>query len=368
MNSVEILGVSGYEKTVHLRDNVEQALKELQIELQIKEITDVNDMIRSDISAIPALRVNSKVVVQKTVPDVEDLKILLKTLLQPSETPFRIDKILVPTDFSTTAKGAYQFAIELAKKKNAEIQLTHWFHQELDPTFPFLNGNSNAYLENKEELLANFHREAAELNENGKVDDLEIKTELLTGFATQEIVQLSKTPDVDIIVMGTTGESGLLNKLFGSVSSHVARNAHCPVLLIPKGVSYSGFNNVLYASNYHTYDEAMLQKVIDFACLFDANIHFVHVLENTSSDYRLIETRFEQIFREKAPSLGFNMVKIENNTVLHATNQYISENDIDLMVMATSHRNFIENILHRSMTKQMVFNTKIPLMVMHFDD
>ena len=263
MNSVEILSVSGYRKAILLRENVEQALRELNMNLKVKEVTDVNDMIKSEISGIPALRVNNKVVVQKVVPAVEDLKILLKTMLEPSYSPLQIKKILVPTDFSDTARGAYEFAMELAKKKGAELQLIHWFHQELDPAFPFISSNTDAYVESKKALLEGCKLYAEALPDS----DIQITTDLQPGFATQEIVKMSSTSDVDLIVMGTTGEGGFLNKLFGSVSSHVARNAHCPVLLIPKGATFEGFNNILYASNYHTYDEAMLQKVVEIAFL-----------------------------------------------------------------------------------------------------
>jgi len=49
----------------------------------VTEVTDVDVLMESEITVIPALRVNGKVVVQQALPGVEDLKILLKTLLQP---------------------------------------------------------------------------------------------------------------------------------------------------------------------------------------------------------------------------------------------------------------------------------------------
>lgn len=83
---VEILGISGYEKTDFLKANLLKALHELGLELPISEITDVDALTKCAISAIPALRVNGEVVLQKDVPEVEDLKILLNALLKSKNT------------------------------------------------------------------------------------------------------------------------------------------------------------------------------------------------------------------------------------------------------------------------------------------
>ena len=61
---------------------MEKALKELGLEFPIEEITDVDELTKSAISAIPALRVDGEVVIQSDVPEVEDLKILLKAFFE----------------------------------------------------------------------------------------------------------------------------------------------------------------------------------------------------------------------------------------------------------------------------------------------
>ena len=83
---VEILGITGYDKTDILKANLLKALQELGLELPVSEITDVDVLTKSSISAIPALRVNGEIVIQKDVPEVEDLKILLNALLKSENT------------------------------------------------------------------------------------------------------------------------------------------------------------------------------------------------------------------------------------------------------------------------------------------
>ncbi|GJM32870.1 MAG: hypothetical protein DHS20C18_18710 [Saprospiraceae bacterium] len=366
MNSVEILSIGGYEKASMLKANVEKALQSLEVELPVIEVTGLDALIEADISAIPALRVNGKIVTQKNVPSVEDLIVLFRTIFPHPD--FFNPKILVPTDFSQTAKGAYLFALEFANNKQVSVNLIHLFHPEVDPAYPYLSANSKSFLETKKKLLRHFKTRDLPPDLGGETAAKNVNTVLQIGIPAQEIVRLSANPDIQLIIMGTTGESGLLNKLFGSVSTTVAQQAHCPVLLIPDGVKFKGFRNVLFASNHAAADEVLLKKAIDFAGLSEANIHFVHVDKGGSPGGNKKEPEVEKKVKEKMPNLVFKMENITQNSFLPAINEYIKKNDIDLVIMATLRRGFIENILHKSMTKRMALNTDIPLMVMHFDD
>lgn len=375
MKSIEVLGISGYGKTERLKANVQKALQELAIDLPIGEVTEVDALMRSDILAIPALRINGKVVLQQTIPNVEDLKIILKNYVQSNNamsgdktSKSRIKNIVVPTDFSSTSKGAYYFALELAHHNNLGLKIIHFYLPEVDPAFPYYSAPSAGYLIEKSELLAKFKNHTQPPNKGGIATSVQVETELIEGLPSEGIEKLSLDPNVDLLVMGTTGEGGIMNKLFGSVSTHVAQKAHCPVLLIPNGAKFNGFQNVLYASNYQAADEIMLRQVIHFSNLLESTIHFVHVSEKYSPEDTIKEMNFEQLFQKESPPPKINVATIENKTVFDALNQYCSENDIDLLVMATSHRNFIENIFHKSMTKRMILTTRVPLLIMHFDD
>lgn len=365
MNSIQILGIRGYEKTNHLKSNVEKALLELELQIHLEEISDVDELMKSNVHRIPALRVNEQIVFEHFVPNVEELKIVLKTLLMPLKTPFKMKKILVPVDFSKTAKGAYLFALEISKKLNAEIKLVHCFHPEVDPAFPYLGAVTETYFEQKKERLQKFKNQQPPPNEGGVATAVKVESEVIMGLAADEIMRMSEQPDIDMVVMGTTGEGGFLNKLFGSISSHLALKAKCPVLLIPDGVNFKSFQNVLFASNFQESDSIDLNKTVGFSKLFDAVVHFVHVVEKHSKGVGIDQMNLEQIFQGSKHSLKMKIATISSDSVIEGIQSYATQNEIDLVVFATHHRSFFENMFHKSMTKQMVFNTKIPLLVMH---
>jgi nucleotide-binding universal stress UspA family protein len=136
--------------------------------------------------------------------------------------------ILVPTDFSEYADYALDYAIELAQKLQARLTLLHII--QLTPmTIGDMYGYSlEAYLEAMESE-AQTHMEA--LLHRVHQEGLEGETAIVQGVPFQIIVDMAESQNVDLIVMGTHGRTGLTHALMGSVAEKVVRLAPCPVLV-----------------------------------------------------------------------------------------------------------------------------------------
>ena len=136
--------------------------------------------------------------------------------------------ILVPTDFSEYADYALDYAIELAKTLQARLTFLHII--QLTPmTMGDMYGYSlKAYIEameseaqrHMEGLLNRVHQEG-----------LQGETAIVQGVPFQIIVDTAGSQDIDLIVMGTHGRTGLTHVLMGSVAERVVRLAPCPVLV-----------------------------------------------------------------------------------------------------------------------------------------
>ena len=271
-------------------------------------------------------------------------------------------KILVPTDFSERAKDAYMYARALAEEFNASIKVVHAYH----PTAEVINSEDVNQIPNLEDIkkdaMINFVSHGFS---NTIVDVIiaeQIEHEIIIGFPIEKIIELSK--DYDLIVMGTTGKGGhLLEKLMGSISSKVAQFAHCPVMLIPEGKEYRGVNNIAFAGSYDSTDEKALKTMTEYARLFEANVHVVHIYEK--QEMILSDLVLQKLFEKKAPGLSFKMISITNKSVEKGLRKYALENDIDLLVNVTKERKFWDNLLHKSVTKKLVLNAKVPLLVLH---
>ncbi len=273
-------------------------------------------------------------------------------------------KIIVPVDYSPTAKKALTVALDMAGQVKAKLEVLHVYHPHLDPAFPYTRIPSKAFFEEKEARLNAFIEEVVSGHESAGTIDLEPK--VLAGVPIDTITERSKA-DFDLMVMGTTGERGILEKVFGSVSVAVARDARCPVLLIPEACDFTGFQKILYASNHDFGDQVILQRI--FGLLADyqrEEVHFVHVVTNERGDYEVQETITAPILVEQESTANFIVSDIRGPKVLPALTKYVEQQSIDLLIMATRHQSFLTGLFHHSKTREMAFATKIPLLIMHF--
>lgn len=274
-------------------------------------------------------------------------------------------KILIPTDFSETARDAYAYALDYCKNLGdpCGVKVVHVFMPEAASTPTFIPPVQE-FMELKEKTLKEFaHNLAVEKPANVG----EVETEQLIGFPGDEIIELSKT--FDLIIMGTTGDGGFLEKLFGSVSTIVAQRAHCPVLLVPHGAKYTAPEQILYSSSADAADERLIEQLIHFNKPFQARIHFVHVeREGDAAFSKSKEEIFEELFEAGEPPFAFEFANIKSPEIDTSINQYAEMEKIDLIVMATRHRSFWEQLFHKSQTKKMALHTHLPMLVLHQGD
>lgn len=148
---------------------------------------------------------------------------------RPTESLFRLKKILVPVDFSDCSKKALQYALPLAKLHEAELTLLYVVPP---PTYAVGEYGAVDCAPLEAELRAGGERDLAALAKAEVGDDAKTTTMVRTGSAADEIVELARVIPADMIVLSTHGRTGLKHVLLGSVAEHVVRRAPCPVLVV----------------------------------------------------------------------------------------------------------------------------------------
>ena len=135
------------------------------------------------------------------------------------------NKILFATDFSNSSEAALEYATSLAHDTGALILIVH----VEEPTAPYVTNDFAI-----PEATDSAKRQLAKLLSGVVPSDSAVRYEhrLLLGEPAREIVQLAAQEDVDLVVMGTHGRTGLSRLLMGSVAETVVRRAHCPVLTV----------------------------------------------------------------------------------------------------------------------------------------
>ena len=277
-------------------------------------------------------------------------------------------KILVPTDFSENASSAFLYAMELAESLNAMVTVVHIYHPSANHLNEFYIPSDEEIQKISEERLDQFVAKHYSKNIEEVVVATMVEQKIIIGFAADKLVEMSKSGEYDLIVMGATGSTGVLEKVFGKVSLYVAQRAACPVLLIPAGVLFRPIKRLMYASEYESANSKVLMQIGDFSNLLNAKIHLVHVYDkteiSTSSDH-IAHFLLERAFQLKAPWLQFEMDSIKSDTVAHGLETYAQEHNMDWMILVKPQRKFWQRLLHVSKTNEIIMNPQIPLMIMH---
>jgi nucleotide-binding universal stress UspA family protein len=141
-----------------------------------------------------------------------------------------IHHILAPTDFSDHSKKALDYASGLAEKFGAKLSLLHVVEI---PPYP-VEGYAPPSL--AAQFLEDLERQASEdlarwLPE-GAAQNVEVTRTVVVGSPYRKILETAEAEGVDLIVMATTGRTGLGRLVMGSVAERVVRHAACPVLTI----------------------------------------------------------------------------------------------------------------------------------------
>jgi nucleotide-binding universal stress UspA family protein len=147
---------------------------------------------------------------------------------------FKLGRILVPTDFSGVSRKAIRYARAFAVQFKARLTLLH----VLPPVYlpgsefgPMDLAMAEAELRSPDMRVASLEQLRALAGvEVGTAVPVEV--EVREGQPMQEIVELAREIEADLIVLTTHGRTGLKHMLLGSVAENVVRHAPCPVFVV----------------------------------------------------------------------------------------------------------------------------------------
>ncbi len=272
-----------------------------------------------------------------------------------------INKILIPTDFSDVANNALKYGVKLAEKCGAELHILHIKQVPIaDPSFPA--ETYQIYIDE----IQNVEDEGVKKLRESFIKDSSVVTTFhsSTGFIADEIMTFCKDYPIDLVVMGTTGASGLAELLVGSNAASVIGKSLVPVLVIPPNHTYQPLKHVLYATDYNEPEFPAVMRMMFFAELYDAKISVLHV-KNNFDKYFNADANYFVKNKTSIKKQDINIITIESNDVMGSIDKYVDELNIDLLVMAKHNRSFFDKLFHRSLSKRMAYHTKTPLLVLN---
>jgi nucleotide-binding universal stress UspA family protein len=144
-----------------------------------------------------------------------------------------ISKILVAVDGSDPSFNASAYAIDWAKRNDAELIVLYIVSPVPYSQFEYANIGRMKEIESTEKEKA--QREVVDkVRQKATENKVSVKTEVLIKYTSvvKEIVEYAEDNNVDMIVIGSRGVTGLKKLLLGSVANGVVTYSHCPVLVV----------------------------------------------------------------------------------------------------------------------------------------
>jgi nucleotide-binding universal stress UspA family protein len=264
-------------------------------------------------------------------------------------------KILVPVDFSDCSISALKVAVDIAKKTDAEIILLHLIDLPSDEVGMFQEGVPTGPAAIV--LLNHARQKFTELFEQDFLQDVKVDDFVEFNKPFEGISEKAREKQVDLIVMGSHGTSGLTGFFVGSNTEKVVRTSEIPVLVIKKGVENFHLKNVVFASSFKNECHACFRKIHKFLSIFDPVIHFLRV--NTITNFMATHESKKLIreFLKEHKDLHSDKYTInvyDDYSVQEGIFNFADTVDADLIALSTHGRQGILHFLQDSIAEDVV--------------
>ncbi|MCE3283681.1 MAG: universal stress protein [Chitinophagaceae bacterium] len=274
-----------------------------------------------------------------------------------------MNAILVPTDFSDTAKNAGLYAVSLACEFGIQKIILYNAYQapmSADPSMPSVQlFDIDILKKTSEEGLEQFEAELRSSCTKPILFERKAEFQLLTSG----VEELCKQFPIDAIVMGITGGSKVEEVLIGSNTISVAKHVTVPVFIIPQNARYQPIRQVVLACDFKKVVETMpvaaIKNLLDLAT---PKLHILNVTEKPSkADEKFESLLLDTLFQGYTPQYHF----VHDTHFTEAINQFADNNNIDLIITIPKKHGLFEGLFRKSHTKALAFHSHVPLMIIH---
>lgn len=274
-------------------------------------------------------------------------------------------KILIPTDFSDNAWNAIKYALEYFKYERCDF---YFLHSYADEVYNKDTMKSRKLLLEQKEKVANKSKEqleqtikrVKEICPNPKYTFQNFSMFKSLVEATYHYVSIE---NIDIVVMGTKGQTGSKSVSFGSNTVQVFKYVQCPVLAIPENYTYTQPKRILFPTDFMVpYKRRELKLLCDLAGSYRSLVYFLYI---SKIDKLSLRQEDNWLFLRENLSKPKHILRITpGKDKAKIINEFIEDNKIQMLVMVNTQQSFLESILFKSTVDKMGLQIKIPFMVM----
>lgn len=272
--------------------------------------------------------------------------------------------ILVPTDFSECAGYATDFAVALVAKSGGNV-----FLYSNIPVHPLWDNLSEKQKMEYPESFAGMYdlmNHFQEFIDAYNEPNVTFHCRYSAGSIHQAVENLAKEEDIDLILVGSHGSSGLREVLYGSNAQKIVRNVPFPTLVVKAPVGLPTFKKVVFASDFKPGAEVAFRQMLDFLSGMDATVSLLNIRlypEYAESTQEVKEqmARFEMMAKDMQTHSHISYEQDLEEGVKH----YLEDFGADLLVMQREEHSRLFRIILGSSLESLINHTEIPVLVLN---
>jgi nucleotide-binding universal stress UspA family protein len=264
-------------------------------------------------------------------------------------------RILVPTDFSENTHSAIDFAIDIVNKVEGEMILLNTYKLARRAGM-FIGVEKMMREESKAEMAKLVRKIKPRLKPK-----VTLKNKVVKGDSIQTVVLAAKKLNADLIIMGTQGASGLKEVFIGSTTNGVINSTKIPVMAVPASFKHKPLDVIVLSVSPNLNELGdKIEILILLAKLYNSKIKGLHI--HTNDEDAEIQQKVSEIL--KGTNHTYAEIKGSTVNINSLIEQFVKDNNADMLCMIKQNRGFWENLFHNSVTTIEVFHSAVPILVL----
>lgn len=275
--------------------------------------------------------------------------------------------ILIPTDFSENSQNAIRYALDYFADIPVDFYILHVSLK--NTSIKTQRSEAISEVSGNVELV---YDPVLQLQNEIETCRLMAKNPLHNFYPIHENVLLVEgirkqivEKEIDLILMGTQGDSSTRKEELGSNTYEVITKVKCPIMVIPEDSHFDGIKNIAFATDYNSlYRNKVMSTLSDALHLHDAPLRVLHVKSKNSSLTPVqIDNRgfLHYFFKESRHSFHV----LENRNLEPGIQDFVDTWEISMVAIAAKNLNFIQRLMLRPTSRTINYHSEVPFLVLH---
>ncbi len=282
-----------------------------------------------------------------------------------------MDTIVIYAQFLEKHENVLTYGIRLAEHLNKKIKMVHvidtrnmdFYRGFSDPDGTLASASSYELMEEQKKVAHKYFTDLkADFQKQFQLNS-EIEIRLEIGNTEMILSEEAKNKKTYLFLM-PHGIEGEIRYLIND-NSYYIEEAKCPVMIVPGEAKFKQVNNIIYATDYQKQDVESIKILADLAEHFQSGVTALHVVEDKKKFEDSLEDRgFRSMLENELKYKSLDFASVDgNDDVANVIVSYAGSNQADIIALLKENRNFWERLFHPSVSKEVINESKLPVII-----